>query len=88
VLRWINLALALVLAAVLFMELTRSGPTEEPAPEVQTVRTTVVTEKPGRRARRHEARAAIEEARRQQRERGRAPTGLVELDDNGQPFRD
>ena len=86
--RWINLGLAIVLAALLLMELTRSGPTEEPAPVVATSRSAVVKEKPARRARRLEARAAIEEARRQQRELARAPRGLIELDSDGRPFMD
>ncbi len=30
--RWINLGLAIVLATLLMMELTRSAPTEAPAP--------------------------------------------------------
>ena len=86
--RWINLGLALVLGALLLMELTRSDSTEEPAPVVVTAKPVVVKEKPGRRARRLEARAAIEEARRQQRERARMPTGLIEFDENGRPFKD
>ena len=45
-------------------------------------------EKPGRRARRLEAREAIEEARRQQRERGKGPTGLIVLGPDGLPFKD
>jgi hypothetical protein len=88
VVRWLNLGLAVVLAALLLMELTRSGPDEEPAPAVETMRTVVVKEKPGRRARRLEARAAIEEARRLQRERPRNPSGIVELDASGRPLMD
>jgi hypothetical protein len=88
VVRWINLGLALVLAALLVMELTRSDPTEVPAAAPVVTRTAVVTEKPGRRARRLEARAAMEEARRQQRELARRPTEWIELDDSGQPFKD
>jgi hypothetical protein len=88
VVRWINLALAVVLTALLLMELTRSDSTEGPDPEVQTFRTTVVKETPGRRARRLEARAALDEARRLQRERGARPTGVVELEAGGIPFRD
>ncbi len=86
--RWINLGLVLVLAALLLMELTRSEPTGDPAPAMVATKTTVVTEKPGRRARRFEARAAMEEALRQQRELARRPAGLIELDDHGQPFKD
>jgi hypothetical protein len=88
VVRWINLGLAIVLAALLLMELTRSDQTEDPAPAAMAAKTVVVKEKAGRRARRVEARAAMEEARRQQRERARMPAGLIELDDNGRPFSD
>jgi hypothetical protein len=70
------------------MELTRSGPAEAPAPTLQAMRSGVAKEKPARRSRRMEARMAIEEARRQQRERGRMPTGLVELGPDGRPFMD
>ncbi len=51
-------------------------------------RTVVVQEKPARRSRRLEARMAIEEARRQQRERAKAPAGLIELGLDGRPFKD
>jgi hypothetical protein len=88
VVRWINLALALVLGALLVMELTRSEPTEAPGPEKVTLKTTVVREKPGRRARRLEARAGMEEALRKQRELARRPAGLIELEETGRPFRD
>ena len=88
-LRWINLALAVVLATLLVIELTRS---REPGPAVSTViegPPVVAQETPGRRSRRMEARMAIEEARRLQRERLRAPsTGRVELDSRGVPIRD
>jgi hypothetical protein len=88
VLRWINLALAVVLATLLVIELTRS---REPGPAVSTIgegRPAVVQEKPGRRSRRMEARMAIEEARRQQRERLRAPAGPVEFDERGRAIMD
>jgi hypothetical protein len=88
VVRWINLGLALVLAALLVMELTRSEPTGSPAQEQVTLKTTVVREKPGRRARRLEARAGMEEALRKQRELARRPAGLIELEETGRPFRD
>jgi hypothetical protein len=88
VVRWINLGLAFVLAALLVMELMRSDETEAPAPVAVAAKTVVVKEKVGRRARRLEARAAMEEALRQQRELARRPTGLIELDDAGRPFKD
>ncbi len=87
-LRWINLALAVVLATLLVIELTRS---REPGPAVSTIvegPPVVAQERPGRRSRRMEARMAIEEARRQQRERLRAPSGRVELDERGRPIMD
>ena len=87
-LRWINVALAVVLATLLLMELTGS---RQPGPPVSTIgegRPTVAQEKPGRRSRRVEARMAIEEARRQQRERLRAPAGPVEFDEGGRPIMD
>lgn len=88
--RWINLALAVVLATLLLIELTRSR--EEPGPPVSTIGErppVVVQERPGRRSRRLEARMAIEEAQRLQRERLRAPsTGPVELDSTGRPIVD
>jgi hypothetical protein len=89
VLRWINLALAVVLATLLVIELTRS---REPGPAVPTLSEgspVVAQDRPGRRSRRMEARMAIEDARRLQRERLRAPsTGRVELDPGGAPIRD
>ena len=88
-LRWINLALAVVLATLLLIELTRS---REPGPAVSTISEgppVVAQERPGRRSRRMEARMAIEDARRLQRERLRAPsTGRVELDSQGVPIGD
>jgi hypothetical protein len=87
--RWINLALAVVLATLLVIELTRS---RQPGPPVSTISAgppVVAQERPGRRSRRMEARMAIEEAQRLQRERLRAPsTGRVELDDRGFPIKD
>jgi hypothetical protein len=89
VLRWINLALAVVLAALLVIEFTRS---REPEPAVSTVitRPPVVTqETPGRRSRRMEAKMAIEESRRLRRQRLSAPSpGRVELDSRGNPIKD
>ena len=87
-LRWINLALAVVLATLLLIELTRS---REPGPPVSTIgegAPVVVQERPGRRSRRMEARMAIEEAQRWQRERLRAPAGPVEYDERGRPIMD
>ena len=88
-LRWINLALAVVLATLLVVELTRS---REPAPAGSTVivRPPVVAqETPGRRSRRMEAKMALEESRRLRRERLGAPSpGRVELDTQGNPIRD
>ena len=87
--RWINLALAVMLATLLVIELTRS---RESGPPVQTLSAgppVVAQEPPGRRSRRMEARMAIEEARRRQSERLRAPTpGPVELDSTGRPIMD
>jgi hypothetical protein len=88
VLRWVNLALAIVLAALLLTELTRS---KEGAPPVSTISTStpvVMQETPGRRSRRLEARMAMEEAMRRQRERRDIPPGPVELDERGFPIRD
>jgi hypothetical protein len=89
VLRWINLALAVGLAALLLSEVTRA---RQPAPSTPTVSEgppVVAQEQPGRRSRRMEQRLAIEEARRQQRERRRAPTGgPPALDSSGRPIRD
>jgi hypothetical protein len=89
VLRWINLALAVVLATLMLSELTRS---REPGPAVPTLSEgppVVAQERPGRRSRRMEARMAIEAARRLQRERLRAPsTGREEFDPGGVPIRD
>jgi hypothetical protein len=90
VVRWVNLALAVVLATLLLIELTRSREPGPAAPFVSEAPPVVAQERPGRRSRRMEARLAIEEARRQRLERLRspAPPGPVLLDSNGQPFRD
>jgi hypothetical protein len=88
VLRWINLALALGLAALLLVELTRSTESEAPAPEV-TEKVSVVQETPGRRSRREEARLLVEERLREERERRlRTAPGPVMLDRTGVPVRD
>jgi hypothetical protein len=89
VLRWINLAVAVALAALLVSELTRSRQPAPSAPSVSEGPPVVVEEQPGRRSRRLEQRLAIEEARRQQRERRRAPPGgPPALDSGGRPIRD
>jgi hypothetical protein len=88
VLRWVNLGLAALLATLLVVELTRSSRTEPPAPEIALAAPTVMKETPSRRSRRMEARMAIEEARRKQRERLRAPAGPVLLDEAGRPIVD
>jgi len=89
VLRWINLALAVVLATLLVIELTRSKESGPPVPTLSGRSPVVAQERPGRRSRRMEARMAIEEARRLQLERLRAPsTGPVEFDSTGRPIMD
>lgn len=87
-LRWINLALALVLATLLVTEFTRSRTPAPAGPTITAAPPTVVEERPGRRSRRAEARMAIEEARRRQRERPPGAGGPPELDDRGIPIRD
>jgi hypothetical protein len=87
-LRWVNFALAVLLATLLVVELTRSTETEPPTPEIAQAAPVVFKETPGRRSRRMEAKMAIEEARRQRKERLRAPPGPVLLDDAGQPIKD
>ncbi len=88
-LRWINVALAVGLAALLLSDFTRS---RQPAPSPPTVNEAppvVAQEMPGRRSRRMEARTAIEEARRQQRERLRSSSERPPmLDSSGRPIRD
>ena len=86
--RWINLVLAVVLATLLLVELTRSREPGPPVPTLSTGPPVVAQERSGRRSRRMEARMAIEEARRQQRERARGPSGPVELDERGRPIMD
>jgi hypothetical protein len=88
VLRWINLALAVVLATLLVTEFTRSRTLAPAGPTLSEGPPTVVEERPGRRSRRAEARMAIEEARRHQRDRSRGPSGPPELDFRGNPVRD
>jgi hypothetical protein len=88
-LRWINLALAVVLAGLLLSELTRARQPAPSGPSVSEGRPVVAEEQPGRRSRRIEQRLAIEEARRQQRERRRALSGgPPALDSSGHPIRD
>ncbi|MGH7644217.1 MAG: hypothetical protein ACREMR_01395, partial [Gemmatimonadales bacterium] len=67
--RWINLVLAVTLATLLLIELTRSREPGPPVPTLSEGPPVVAQERPGRRSRRMEARMAIEEARRLQRER-------------------
>ena len=86
--RWINLGLALVLATLLVMELTGSVRTEPPGRAITEAVPTVVQETPARRSRRMEALMALEEARRQQRERRNVPAGSILLGPDGQPFSD
>jgi hypothetical protein len=88
VVRWINLGLAVVLATMLLIQLTRS---REPAPAAEIVTaapTHVVKERPSRRSHRVEMRAAIEESRRQRAERLRAPGGPIVRDGSGKPIVD
>jgi hypothetical protein len=75
--RWINLGLAIVLATLLLVELTRSVRTEPPVQSLSEGPPVVIQERPARRSRRMEARLAIEEARRQQRERSRVAVGSL-----------
>jgi hypothetical protein len=89
VLRWINLALAVVLAALLLSELTGSRQPAPSTPSVSEGPPVVAQEQPARRSRRIEQRLAIEEARRQPRERRLAPSGgPPALDSSGRPIRD
>jgi hypothetical protein len=88
VLRWVNLALAVVLATLLVMELTRS---REPAPASLPISmgpAVVVEEQPARRSRRAERLLAIEESKRRQRARSPGAGGPPELDFRGMPIRD
>jgi hypothetical protein len=88
VLRWVNLALAVLLAALLAMELTRSREPAPAFPNISAATPVVVEEQPGRRSRRAERLLAIEEARRQQRTRPPGAGGPPELDFRGLPIRD
>jgi hypothetical protein len=88
VLRWINLALAVVLATLLVMELTRSREPAPAFPNISAATPVVVEEQPARRSRRAERLLAIEEARRRQRERPPGTGGAPELDFRGMPIRD
>ena len=85
--RWINLALAVVLATLLLIELTRSRQPGQPVLAITEGPPVVAQERPGRRSRRMEARMAIEEARRQQQER-RVSAGPILLGPDGQPVGD
>lgn len=87
-LRWGNLGLAVLLAILLVVELTRSTETEPRAPEIAQSAPVVFKETPSCRSRRMEAKMAIEEARRLRKERLRAPAGPVLLDEAGQPIKD
>ena len=87
-LRWVNLALAVVLAALLLMEFTRS---RDPGPAVSgfgQAPPVVVQERPSRKSRRLEARMAIQEAQRKQRERLLGPAGPPMFDEKGKPVVD
>jgi hypothetical protein len=88
VLRWVNLGLAVLLATLLVVELMRTPETAPPGSEIAQSAPVVFKEKPSRRARRMEAKMAIEEARRQRKERLRAPPGPVLLDETGRPIKD
>ena len=88
-LRWINLALAVVLATLLVMELTRSRePGAPPGLTVGQAPPVVAEERPGRRSRRMERQMAMEEARRRQRERPPGAGGPPQLDFSGKPIMD
>jgi hypothetical protein len=87
-LRWVNLGLGVLLATLLLTELTRSRRSEAPAPAISEAAPVVAQERPGRRSRRLEARMALEEARRRQRERAYQPAGPVLLSEDGRPLVD
>jgi hypothetical protein len=88
-LRWVNLGLAAALAALLVMEFVRSRTPGPPATTtIGQAAPVVAQERPGRRARRTEARLAIEEARRRQRERVHEPAGPPLVDSTGLPVMD
>jgi hypothetical protein len=88
VLRWVNLALAVVLATLLVVELTRSREPAPAFPNISAAVPVVVQEQPGRRSRRAERLLAIQEARRRQRARPPGAGGPPELDFRGMPIRD
>jgi hypothetical protein len=88
VVRWINLGLAVVLATMLLIQLTRS---REPAPSGESLSqapSVVVKERPSRRSHRMEMRMAVQEAQRRQLERLRAPAGPPLFDGTGKPIMD
>ena len=87
-LRWVNLALAVVLATLLVMELTRSRGPAPAFPNIDAATPVVVEEQPARRSRRAERLLAIEDARRRQRTRPPGAGGPPELDFRGMPIRD
>jgi hypothetical protein len=88
VLRWVNLALAVVLATLLVTELTRSREPGPAGPTIGDSAPVVVEERPARRSRRIEQRLAIEEARRRQRAQPPGAGGPPELDFTGRPIMD
>jgi len=88
VLRWVNLALAVFLATLLVMELTRSREPGPAFPNIGAAPPVVVEEQPARRSRRAERLLAIEESRRRQRERPPGAGGPPQLDFRGMPIRD
>jgi hypothetical protein len=88
VLRWVNLGLVVLLATLLVVELTRSTETGSAVPEVTHSAPVVVQETPSRRSRRMEAKLALEEARRQRREKLRGAPGPALLGEDGRPFMD
>jgi hypothetical protein len=88
VLRWVNLALAVVLATLLLTELLRSREPAPAGPTISTAPPVVAEERPGRRSRRMERQLAMEEARRRQRVRPPGAGGPPEFDFGGKPIRD
>ena len=87
-LRWVNLALAVVLVTLLVTELTRSREPSPAGPTFGDSAPVVVEERPARRSRRMERRLAIEEARSRQRARPPGAGGPPEVDFTGRPIMD
>jgi hypothetical protein len=84
----VNLGLALLLATVLVAEIMgRAQRSEAPAPAASEAAPLVVTETPGRRSRRMEAKMALETARRRARE-PRASSGAILVGPDGLPLMD